>query len=313
MFDLDGFKVYNDRFGHLAGDTLLAYLGARLRDSVEGSGSAYRPGGDEFCVVFESGLDNAEEQIAAATQALTADGDGFSVRASNGKVAVPEEASTVTAALRIADDRMYAHKDSRRGSARRQSPDVLLELVRQQEPDLRERLREVARLTVMVGHRLGMAADELEDLQRAAELHDVGKAAIPQSVLTKPGPLTEPEWAFLRRHTLVGERILGSTQALSQVAGIVRSSHERWDGSGYPDRLRGTAIPLGARVLAVCDAFDAMTSNRPYAPPVSVPGALAELRRCAGTQFDPEVVNAFEQVWEPSDSSPLLVEGSAAA
>ena len=313
MLDLDGFKLYNDGFGHLAGDTLLAYLGARLEAAVAGAGRAFRPGGDEFCVVLEADLDHADHYITLATQALAAEGGGFSVRASSGKVAVPDEASTVTAAMRIADDRMYEQKGARRGVGRRQSTDMLFKLMREREADASDRLREVGRLMVLVGESLGMTSEQLEDLRQAAELHDIGTAAIPAAVLSKPGPLTDSEWAFMRRHTLVGERILAAAPAFESVAAIVRSSHERWDGSGYPDRLLGTAIPLGARIVAVCDAFDPMTSDRPYAPAVSPAGALAELRRCAGTQFDPEVVETFAEVWETESHATTKAPDSAAA
>ncbi len=313
MLDLDGFKLYNDGFGHLAGDTLLAYLGARLEAAVAGAGRAFRPGGDEFCVVLEADLDHADHYITLATQALAAEGGGFSVRASSGKVAVPDEASTVTAAMRIADDRMYEQKGARRGVGRRQSTDMLFKLMREREADASDRLREMGRLMVLVGESLGMTSEQLEDLRQAAELHDIGTAAIPAAVLSKPGPLTDSEWAFMRRHTLVGERILAAAPAFESVAAIVRSSHERWDGSGYPDRLLGTAIPLGARIVAVCDAFDPMTSDRPYAPAVSPAGALAELRRCAGTQFDPEVVETFAEVWETESHATTKAPDSAAA
>jgi HD-GYP domain-containing protein (c-di-GMP phosphodiesterase class II) len=127
----------------------------------------------------------------------------------------------------------------------------------------------------------------------AAELHDVGKVAIPDAILNKPGPLNEDEWAFMRRHTLIGERIVAAAPALCGVAKLVRASHERWDGGGYPDGIAGENIPLGARIVAVCDAYDAIVADRPYRGARSSAAALAELRRCAGTQFDPAVVEAF--------------------
>jgi len=117
--------------------------------------------------------------------------------------------------------------------------------------------------------------------------------AVPDAILDKPGPLDEEEWAFMRRHTVIGEAILSAAPALVPVAKIVRSSHERFDGAGYPDGIAGTEIPLGARIVAVCDAFDAMTSDRSYRRAMSVDAALAELRSAAGSQFDPGVVEAF--------------------
>ncbi len=278
MFDLDGFKAYNDRFGHVAGDTLLAHLGYQLREAVGPAGTAYRLGGDEFCVLLANGGKQADAYTAAAVAALSATGDGFSVSTSFGAVSLPDEASSTTVALRIADDRMYAQKNGRRSSARQQTHNVLLEVIHERQPEVHHHLREVGRLAVVVGRQLGMAEEQLDELHRAAELHDIGKAAIPDAILNKLGPLDEHEWAFMRRHTLVGERILAAAPALVPVAMIVRSSHERWDGTGYPDGLAGEAIPQGSRIVAVCDAFDAMTSDRPYAPAKPFAEALDELR-----------------------------------
>jgi two-component system, cell cycle response regulator len=297
MFDLDGFKLYNDKFGHLAGDTMLAHLGHRLQAAVAGIGTAHRPGGDEFCVLVRCEPAHADVHVAAATAALSAEGEGFSVGASHGLVAIPAEANTPTYALRLADDRMYSQKGTRRGSARQQTHDVLLGLLREREPDLHDHLRQVGLLAVLVGRRLGLDVEHLDELRRAAELHDIGKAAVPDAILNKPGPLDEYEWAFMRRHTYVGERILAAAPALAPVAALVRSSHERWDGDGYPDGISGEAIPLGARIISVCDAFDAMTTERPYARAVTPSQAMAELRRAAGTQFDSNVVDAFVLAW----------------
>ncbi len=298
MFDLDGFKIYNDRFGHIAGDTLLAHLGRQLRESVDGIGEAFRLGGDEFCVLLRCDPSTADRHIAAAVAALCADGEGFSVRTSYGKVDIPAEAHAITMALKIADDRMYDQKGMRRGGAGQQTHDVLLGVMREREPELHHHLCEVGRLAMVVGRRLGMRAEQLDELRRAAELHDVGKAAVPDAILSKPGPLDEHEWAFMRRHTLVGERILTAAPALAPVALIVRSSHERWDGTGYPDGLAGEGIPIGARIVHVCDAFDAMTSDRPYSAAISPDQALAELERGAATQFDPDVVKVFVCAWK---------------
>jgi HD-GYP domain-containing protein (c-di-GMP phosphodiesterase class II) len=121
--------------------------------------------------------------------------------------------------------------------------------------------------------------------------------AVPDSILTKQGPLDSEEWEFIRRHTIIGERIISAAPALLRVAMLVRHSHERWDGGGYPDGLAGAEIPLGARIVAVADAFDAMTSPRPYSLPRTPEAALDELRRCAGSQFDPDVVEAFLVAW----------------
>ncbi len=152
---------------------------------------------------------------------------------------------------------------------------------------------QVATLAADVARRLGLDEDEVERVVIAAELHDIGKIAIPRSILDKPGPLDADEWEFMRRHTLIGERIAQSAPALVGVASLIRSSHERWDGTGYPDRLAGDEIPLGAQIVFACDAYSAMTSERCYTAAKSEAEARAELRRHAGTQFAPVVVDAF--------------------
>jgi two-component system cell cycle response regulator len=296
LFDLDGFKEYNDAFGHPAGDGLLERLGIRLADAVQGHGRAYRLGGDEFCVLLRPGVDGLEPLALGCVAALSERGEGFDVTTSHGAVLAPSEAHTATEALQLADRRMYARKGSRRLSAGSQSRDVLLRTLSETRPDLHAHLRGTAKLATAVGRELGMRPDALDEVARAAELHDVGKMAIPDAILEKTGPLDDPEWTFMRRHTIIGERILLAAPALRAAARLVRASHERWDGRGYPDGLAGDDIPLGARVVATCDAYHAMTTERPHRPRRSSSEALAELYRCAGTQFDPEVVEAFARV-----------------
>jgi diguanylate cyclase (GGDEF)-like protein len=296
LFDLDGFKHYNDTFGHPAGDALLVRLGSNLAACLEHRGSAFRMGGDEFCVLIEPGSDDPEQLVRSAAAALSESGEGFTIGCSFGSILLPEEASEPAEALRIADQRMYAQKHAGRMSAGRQSKDVLLRALTERSPDLGGHLSSVAELAERTARRMGLPVEEVERIRHAGELHDAGKVAIPDGILSKPGPLNEDEWGFVRRHPLIGERIVRSAPSLSRVAGLVRSTHERFDGAGYPDRLEADAIPLGSRIVAVCDAFDAMTSVRPYAAPRTPQEALDELRRCAGTQFDPAVVETFRAV-----------------
>jgi HD-GYP domain-containing protein (c-di-GMP phosphodiesterase class II) len=218
---------------------------------------------------------------------------------------IPLETSDVTEALRRADTAMYGNKNSGRATAGRQSSDVLLRALAERHPDLDEHQDGVAELAVAVGERLGIDGEELGQLRHAAALHDVGKVAIPDEILSKPARLTEDEWQFMRRHTLIGERIVAAAPALGNAARLVRSSHEAWDGSGYPDALVGEAIPLGSRIIAVCDAFDAMISDRPYSTAKTSAEALAELHRCSGAQFDPAIVESFAHVLADRSDSPL--------
>jgi diguanylate cyclase (GGDEF)-like protein len=296
LFDLDGFKHYNDSYGHPAGDALLERLGTKLAEHVDGVGSAYRMGGDEFCVLLALHGDG-EAQAATAALALAEHGDGFTITCSYGAIAVPAEADEAGEALRIADQRMYANKNGGRTSARSQSRDVLLRALAERDPGLGQHISGVASMAEAVARRLHLDDEQIEHIRHAAELHDVGKMAIPDAILDKPAPLDPAEWEFIRRHTIIGERIVAAAPALRPVAALVRSSHERWDGTGYPDNLRGEEIPLGARIVAVCDAFDAMIANRPYRAGVEATLALDELTRCAGTQFDPAVTEAFGAAW----------------
>jgi two-component system, cell cycle response regulator len=172
----------------------------------------------------------------------------------------------------------------------------LAELVRARGSELSEHTDAVSEMARAVATALGLDAEDRDLVARAAELHDVGKVAVPDAILAKRGPLDADERAVMNRHTIIGEAIVDARRGMRPVAALVRASHERWDGSGYPDRLAGERIPLGARIIAVCDAFDAMTAERAYSPAMPVDAALAELRRCSGTQFDPSVVAAFSAV-----------------
>ena len=171
--------------------------------------------------------------------------------------------------------------------------DVLLNALAMEEPALLGHAHEVADLAERLARALGLERRARENVARAAALHDIGKMAIPGEILAKRGPLDASERDLLRRHTLVGEAMICAAPTLRPIGLLVRASHERWDGRGYPDGLQGEAIPLGARIVAVCDAFSAMCERRPYGNVLSEAEALAELRRCAGTQFDPHVVRAF--------------------
>jgi diguanylate cyclase (GGDEF)-like protein len=295
LFDLDGFKHYNDCYGHPAGDDLLVRLGANLSRRVDGHGRAYRMGGDEFCALLRPRLARPELVAADAAAALHERGEGFDIGSSHGFVVAPVEATDPAEALRMADQRMYAEKHGGRASAGSQSRDVLLRALAERNPDLGEHLSQVAELAVAVARRLGLGDAEVEQVRHAADLHDVGKVAIPDAILDKPGPLDDDEWVFMRRHTIIGERIVAAAPSLREVATLVRASHERHDGRGYPDGLKGDEIPLGARIVAVCDSFDAMVADRPYRAALPHDHALRELQACAGTQFDPDVVAAFRE------------------
>ena len=293
LFDLDGFKQYNDTFGHPAGDALLVRLGANLAPILHGRGRAFRMGGDEFCAVFRTaGEPHEAADRSGAVAALTEQGDSFSITCSHGAIVLPLEA---TEPWRRCGSPTSGCTPTSRPTARRPAARARTcccarwpSATPASAPTPRP-----SRWPPPPPRRSGSSPDEIERVRHASELHDVGKVAIPDAILGKPGPLTEEEWAFVRRHPIIGERIILAAPALARVAALVRSSHERWDGAGYPDALAGDAIPLGARVVAVADAYAAMTAGRPYRAARAPEQALDELRRGAGSQFDPVVVEAW--------------------
>ena len=177
---------------------------------------------------------------------------------------------------------------------------ALLELVEESAPEVAAHMERTARVARLFALEVDLGGELLEVVVRTARVHDVGKLAIPPWVLQKAGPLTQYERALMEAHSVIGQKILQRKPALVRLGPLVRATHERWDGNGYPDRLKGSAIPLPSRIVAVCDAFDAMTHPRAYRGPVNQGTALEELCRGAGTQFDPGVIETFLCVFDDS-------------
>jgi diguanylate cyclase (GGDEF)-like protein len=295
MFDLDGFKVYNDSFGHPAGDHLLVRVADRLTELCGPEGEAFRMGGDEFCVISAE-----RERLIEAQRAIKDRGPGFTISACLGIAELPTEADDATSAIAVADQRMYLGKPHRQGSLSFHVSEVLLRALSERDQSLGGHSDNVSDLARQTAIDLGISGETLRSIELAGRLHDVGKMAISDSILIKPGPLDKEEWQQMRCHTLIGERILAGTPSMAEAATLVRSSHERFDGRGYPDGLAGDQIPLGARIIFACDALDAMTSDRAYRSALPAPEALQELTRNAGTQFDPVVITALRRAYASS-------------
>jgi two-component system cell cycle response regulator len=289
-FTIEGFRSYNDAFGEACGDALLTWLARKLRDAVGHEGSVYRTRGAGFAVLTPGSPATSTALLERCTAALQEAGEGFRVACVVGAVALPDEATNARSALDLANRRAQAHRQSgrvRTGLQPAAEPAALIEVSRS--------TAHAEDVAVELGSALGVPADELEDLAAAVRLRDVGNVAVPGSVFARAGHLPGHEWQFIQLHTLVGERLLSASSGMDEVARLVRSSHERYDGSGYPDSLSGDLIPLGSRIVFVCSAFQDMTTARAHRAALSVDEALAELERGAGTQFDPEVVRAFRE------------------
>ena len=252
----------------------------------------YYVGGLMFAVVgpLETGQ---RVDLSVARQAMAGAAEELGASAVHGEAHMPLDGPGPTL-LAVALRRMQARTRRQGSSVERQIRDVLLALLAERRAGGTPiSLPKVGSHVVVVGRALGLSVEQLDETVRAAELQDVGKLVIPEVILTKRGALTDEEWRVIRTHPMIGARIIAAAPALSPVAKLVRASAERWDGSGYPDGLRGEAIPLGSRIIAVCVAFDAMTAVRPYREALPHAEAIGELRGMAGRQFDPTVVAAF--------------------
>jgi diguanylate cyclase (GGDEF)-like protein len=329
LVDVDDFKRVNDLFGHPAGDRVLSRLATTLRQN----GEAFRLGGDEFALLLpEYDETDAVKTAGAIVERISLLGLEHvgSVTVSAGVATFPRQAPDRGELIRLADSALYWAKENGKNRVHVYRPDVV-ELAELRKlatgPDRAARFRaaaslakavdlrdtytgshsaRVADLAARVAARLGLDQEQIEFARLAGSLHDLGKLAIPEEILRKPGPLTGPERLVLERHPQIAFRMLDSL-GIEPVADWILHHHERWDGRGYPDRLPGPEIPLGARIIFVVDAYDAMTSDRVYRGRLSQADALAELERCAGTQFDPAVVAALAEELELEAGDELAV------
>ncbi len=295
VLDIDHFKQVNDRHGHAAGDELLRWIVRTLNLAVRPVDAIGRLGGDEFAVLF---ADMAPAQAVDAAARIT---QALNERApcTVGMASFPMDATEFEELIRLADVRLYA---ARRAHPERATTSVTERLswaaALAHAVDVRmnaqhEHSRAVAEYAVSIAGALGWPEDMLGNLHIAAMLHDVGKVTVPDSVLCKRGRLSDEELEIIKGHSAAGGELIARVEGLDMIVPWIRHSHESYDGSGYPDGLRGEAIPQASRIMLVADAFDAITSSRPYRQALSVEHAREELKRHAGTQFDPACVQAL--------------------
>jgi diguanylate cyclase (GGDEF)-like protein len=336
FIDIDRFKSVNDTFGHEVGDAVLHLVAQAIRGSLRSTDAVGRYGGEEFLVVLpETGIDEAatiSEKLRASverTAAPTADGASVAVTISVGIAGGRGRILAADALLRSADAAMYAAKALGRNqvsvdveadddvpiasapispagrdraravgqSARRAAEEALVAFAERLPVGGGRPSPAVVTIADGLARAFGLSEPEVDRIRLAAILRDVGKVAVPLEILAKEGPLTGPEWQLVAQHPRIGQAILEQSSALRDVAPLVLHHHERWGGHGYPYGLRGREIPLGSRIVAIADAYDGMTAPRPHRRPADPSEALAELRRRAGTQFDPELVRLFEDLF----------------
>jgi diguanylate cyclase (GGDEF)-like protein/putative nucleotidyltransferase with HDIG domain len=315
FLDIDDFKRINDQFGHPAGDRILSQVAARLRQG----GEAFRLGGDEFAVLLPKADASTALGIAQSIVARIAESDLGTIgaiTASAGVATFPQHGRERDSLIRLADGALYWAKEHGKNQVRLAQPDIaevsefrhvvtgadrvarfraaasLAAAVDSRDPYTGSHSERVSTLAASTATELGLPVEDVELIRLAASLHDLGKLAIPDEILRKPAALTDAERLVLERHPQIGHRMLESL-GVEPIADWVLHHHERWDGTGYPAGLQGERIPLGARIVFVADAFDAMVSNRLYRTPLTDRDAFREIERCAGSQFDPDVVHAF--------------------
>lgn len=300
MGDLNGLKLVNDTFGHAMGDEILRQAAHILEKMCAHRGIVARLGGDEFVVLLprttSAEVQALGEHIQEEFKKTRVESIPLSISLGYGTKVHPEQ--PLDEVLRIAENWMYQRKLTESMSFHSQVLQAFRASLRAITQETEEHSQRIRELAIRLGRALGLSQRELDELSLLAEFHDIGKITIPQSILEKPGPLDEEEWALVRKHPEVGFRITQSIWELSSIANYVLFHHERFDGTGYPRGLKGEDIPLLSRIIAICDAYDVMVTGRPYRKARTKEEAIAELKRCSGTQFDPRIVEAFIAILE---------------
>lgn len=303
--DLDGLKLINDTLGHDVGDRLLCSCAVLLKDSLRQSDMVARVGGDEFSAILRQTEQATGELIVKRIRKKVNDYNrgksdvplGISVG-----IATAEDArEPLRVIYKKADDSMYRDKLYRSDSSRGKIVQSLLAALAERDYITEGHARRLEELCREIGEKIGLSSHQLSDLALLAQVHDLGKVGIPDQILYKPESLTEDEWEVMRGHPEKGYRIASASPDLSGVADLILKHHERWDGSGYPLQLKGKEIPIECRIMAIVDAFDAMTNKRPYNRVKSEGEALEEIKSGSGSQFDPELVSIFLAIMSGSD------------
>ena len=305
--DVNGLKLTNDAFGHAAGDNLLRKLALVLKEVCRQDDIVARIGGDEFILLLpRTDAAEAERIIHRISQAILRQKKELVIlSASFGWATQTAVGMEMQDVFKEAEDNMYRNKLSESDSVRNNTIHLIVRTLNEKNAREEKHSSRVSEICRAIGRAMALNPHEINGLKTMGLLHDIGKIGIDEKVLNKEGELTAEEWREMKRHSEIGFRILGAVTDFSHLARAVLEHHERWDGSGYPKGLKEREICLEARILAVADAYDAMTQGRPYRKEMSPTDAVAELERQAGRQFDPMVVRLFveKNVADPWDSA----------
>ena len=294
MGDLNNLKLVNDTYGHEKGDELIKRAGEIIEESCRQKDILARWGGDEFVILLPNTTLKTGEKICERIFNNTQNNkDEILVSISLGCASKDEVQENIFEVLNRAEDRMYKNKLTNRKSGRSNVLSAFLSTLREKSYETEEHAGRMKELSLKLGKKVGLSGTELDRLSLLTSLHDIGKITIPQELLNKEEPLTDHEWELIKKHTEAGYRIVSSMDQFSDIAEYILHHHERWDGSGYPEGLKGEDIPLLSRILSIVDAYDVMTSGRPYKEPISKEEALQEILDCAGSQFDPKLAKEF--------------------
>ena len=297
--DLDGLKLINDTLGHQAGDRLLKVAAGILNDSAPANGTTARIGGDEFVIIVPGtdlpGVEALVHDIRQRQNVYNLEHPDLPLSLSLGYWAA-DDSSSLFDIFKEADNLMYREKLFHHQSSRSTLIHALMGALESKNLETREHVERLGELAALVARRIGYAEHKIMELDLFAKFHDIGKVGVADSILNKPGPLTLEERVEMERHCEIGYRIAIASPELAPIADLILKHQEWYNGKGYPLGFRGDDIPIQCRIVAIVDAYDAMTSDRPYRKAMTKGLALAELRRCAGTQFDPDLVEVFLQI-----------------
>ncbi len=295
MCDVNGLKLINDSFGHDSGDTLLKKAADTIRKACREADVFARIGGDEFVLLLPK--TSASESIKIANQikelASKEKVANIELSISYGIDTKIDEKQSMLEIIANAENHMYRHKLYERSSIRSKTMDLIMNALFEKSSREAAHSKRVSSLCQSIAAEMQMNKDAINQMRIAGLIHDIGKIGVNESILNKPGSLTKNERIDIEKHPEIGWRLLSSTNEFSELAQFVLHHHERWDGRGYPNGLKGEEIQIEARIIAIADAYDAMTSERSYRKALSRQESIVELMKCSGTQFDPGIVHVF--------------------